>query len=237
VYWLDDPLAEDYMLALLSSDVMPMVDGISWHPFYGASPQYPDIAEYYNSYPSLFHKFKEAASAAGFRGNYYADELSWWAQPPPGRPPWAYTEITSAKYFARGVMLHLGMDVAASPMVGSGNRIAYSVVGNLSTVMAGNRSLEISVEIESDATHLKSYAFSLPTGDRLFVVWNDNVAVDYDPGIPATLTFPGTSAQKVIGIDVLHGFEQDLIVDNENGDLVVNNFLIKDYPIILRLIL
>jgi hypothetical protein len=67
-------------------------------------------------------------------------------------------------------------------------------------------------------------------------VWNDNVAVDYDPGALSTLTFPDTSAQKVIGIDVLHGFEQELIIENENGNLVIRNFLIKDYPIILRLI-
>ena len=43
-------------------------------------------------------------------------------------------------------------------------------------------------------------------------------------------------AQKVIGIDVLHGFEQELITEVENGSLIVRNFLIKDYPIILRLI-
>lgn len=60
-------------------------------------------------------------------------------------------------------------------------------------------------------------------------------AVEYDPGVPSTLTFPGTSAQKVIGIEVLHGFEQELIIEIENGNLVIRNFLIKDYPIILRL--
>lgn len=67
-------------------------------------------------------------------------------------------------------------------------------------------------------------------------MWNDNVAVDYDPGVPSMLTFPNTSAQKVIGIDVLHGFEQELIIENENGNLVIRNLFIKDYPIILRLV-
>ena len=42
-------------------------------------------------------------------------------------------------------------------------------------------------------------------------------------------------AQKVIGIDVLHGFEQELIAETENGNLVIRNLLVKDYPIILRL--
>ena len=236
VNWLDDPVALDYLFTLMSSDVMPMVDGISWHPFYGVSPQYPDAADYYNTYPSLLQKFRKLASTAGFRGEYIADELTWWTQPPADRPPWAYSEIAAAKYFARGVVMHLGMDVVISPMVDSRNRIAYSTVSNLSTAMAGNKHLEIGVEIESDAKILMRYGFSLPNGDRLFAVWNDGVAVDYDPGVPASLTFPDTSAQKVIGIDVLHGFEQELIIEMEDGNLVIRNLLIKDYPIILRLV-
>jgi hypothetical protein len=111
---------------------------------------------------------------------------------------------------------------------------SYPTIRNLNTVMAGNKPLEIPVEIDSDATNLTSYGFSLPNGDRLFAVWTDGVAVDDDPGVPATLTFPGTSAQKVIGIDVLHGFEQELIIEMENGNLVIWDLLVKDYPIILR---
>jgi hypothetical protein len=60
--------------------------------------------------------------------------------------------------------------------------------------------------------------------------------VDYDPGIPSTLTFPDTSVTKVIGIDVLHGFEQELIFEMVDGNQVIRDFLIKDYPIILRLV-
>ena len=131
--------------------------------------------------------------------------------------------------------MHLGMDIVASPMVGSLNRVAYSAVGNLATIMAGASPTELSVESETQATNVTSYGFSLSDGDRLFAIWNDGIAVDYDPGVLATLTFPNLSAQKVIGIDVLHGFEQELIIENENGNLVIRNFLIKDYPIILRL--
>ena len=39
----------------------------------------------------------------------------------------------------------------------------------------------------------------------------------------------------MIGIDVLYGFEQELIAETENGNLVIGNLLVKDYPIILRL--
>ncbi len=71
--------------------------------------------------------------------------------------------------------------------------------------------------------------------DELLALWTDGVAVDNDPGIEATLTFPGFSAQKVVGIDVLHGFEQQIITSTEDGSLVISNLLVKDYPIILRL--
>jgi hypothetical protein len=80
-----------------------------------------------------------------------------------------------------------------------------------------------------------SYSFSLPNGDQLVALWTDGVAVEEDPGVPATLTLPGFSAQKVVGIDVLNGFEQQIITSMEDGNVVIRNLLVKDYPIILRL--
>jgi hypothetical protein len=237
VTWMHEPVSQDYLFRLINSDIMPMVDGISWHPFYGASPQFSYGADYYNTYPVLIQKIKETASAAGFTGEFKADELTWrthlTAHPD---HPWVYSEITAAKYYSRGVLTHLGMDVAAGVGVDTRFMIIYSTVSNLATIMAGNRPIELAVELESDASNLASYGFSLPNGDRLFAVWNDNVAVDYDPGIPSTITFADTSVQKVIGIDVLHGFEQELIIERENGNLIIRDLLIKDYPIILRLV-
>jgi hypothetical protein len=112
----------------------------------------------------------------------------------------------------------------------------YPVMRNLNRVMAGNKPIKLVVEIESDATNIMSFGFTLPNGDRLFALWTNGVAVEDDPGVSATLTFPDLSAQRVIGIDVLHGFEQELIFEMENGNLVIRNLLVKDYPIILRLI-
>ena len=74
-----------------------------------------------------------------------------------------------------------------------------------------------------------------PEGGTLFALWTDGVASHDDPGVELTLTFPGLSAGKVVGADVLNGFEQELIVQTENGSLVIRDLLIKDYPIILRL--
>jgi hypothetical protein len=58
--------------------------------------------------------------------------------------------------------------------------------------------------------------------------------MEYDPGITTTLTLPGLSDQRVMGIDVLHGFEQRVIASEEDGNLVIRDLLVKDYPIMLR---
>ena len=107
---------------------------------------------------------------------------------------------------------------------------------NLTTAMAGAGPISFAVEIESEADNIASYRFTLPGGDRLFALWNDDAAVDIDPGVNTTVTFLGLSAQKVMGIDVLNGFEQELITETENGNLIVRDLVVKDYPIILHVI-
>jgi hypothetical protein len=239
--------ARNDVLYLVSSDVVSQFDVISWHPFYDATPEHEFFGNYYYEYPSIIQEIKQTASAHGFTGEYWGTDITWgWTEvcPPVGcknrsEHPWdvAATEWQAVKYFARGIVMELGIDVVVGVEHSLDDTLwSYATIANLNTVMAGNKPLEIPVEIESDAAPIASYGFSLPSGDRLLAVWNDGVAVDYDPGVPSTLAFPGASAQKVIGIDVLHGFEQELIIENENGNLVIRDFLIKDYPIILRFV-
>jgi hypothetical protein len=82
---------------------------------------------------------------------------------------------------------------------------------------------------------MRHYAFSLPNGDKLVALWTNGEAVDDDPGIEGTLILPGFSDQRVMGIDVLHGYQQRMITSEEDGNLVIRDLLVKDYPIILRL--
>ena len=110
------------------------------------------------------------------------------------------------------------------------------VIRNLCTIMAGAKPMSLPMEIQSEATNIMSYGFSLPNGDKLLALWTHAAAVDDDPGVQATLTLPGFLAQKVVGIDVLNGFEQELVTSTEDGNLVIRYLLVKDYPIILRLI-
>lgn len=235
--------ARNWLFAFLDSDVVQLFDVISWHPMYDAAPDIEFYGDYYYEYPSIIRAIKDTASASGFQGEYWGTDLTWWVTGDPGKPsdqPWeSHTEIQSAKYYARVTVMQLGLDVGVGVQGLTSREYhvhwIYETMRNLSTVMAGARPDSLAVEIESAATNIMSYGFTLPNGDTLFALWTDGVAVDDDPGVRTTLTFPGLSAQEVIGIDVLNGFEQEMITDVEDGNLVIQDLLVKDYPIILRL--
>jgi hypothetical protein len=234
----------------ITSDAVSQFDVISMHPIYEVTPDNEFYGAFYYEYPAMIQEIKQTASAQGFTGELWGTELTWNSKEICNKSPecgdylasdpraqgMAETDLQAAKYYARGIMMQLGLDVGVGINGFDPDRRPYQTVRNLNTVMAGHNPIEIPVEIESEATNLMSFGFSRTSGDRLFAVWTNGVAVEDDPGISATLTFPGTSAQKVIGIDVLHGFEQELINEAVGGNLVIHDLLVKDYPIILRLI-
>ena len=102
--------------------------------------------------------------------------------------------------------------------------------------MAGARPISHNVKIENEPLDTATYAFELPDGSFLFAFWTNGVAQDKDSGIATTLTFPDQSAHVAVGIDVLYGFEQELITDMENGNLVIRDLLVRDYPFLIKII-
>jgi hypothetical protein len=130
------------------------------------------------------------------------EELSWWTKATESQEgsynetasAWTYNETVAGKYYARGIMMHLGMDV----IVGySGEPAAdlrlpmMRVIRNLCTVMAGAEPVSLPVEIQSKETNIRNYSFSLSNGDNLIALWTDGVAVDVDPGVKANVTILG----------------------------------------------
>ena len=227
--------SREYLLSILSSDIMPFVDVVAWHPGYGLSPEYDHWREIYENYPSIVQEIKDVATSHGFQGEYTADEMVWWTEETaPPNESYPYSEKKSAKYYARFIIMHLGMDVNILPgRTESDREIIFSTVRNLATIMAGAQPESLAVEIESQAPDIMTYAFSLPNGDRLFALWTHGAASDGDPSLMATLTFPDFSAGEVVGIDVLYGFEQQVMAETEDGTLMIRDLLIKDYPIVL----
>jgi parallel beta-helix repeat protein len=233
-----NPQAQDYLFKILNSDLMPIADAVSWHPLYGNIPDSGSNPEYYASYPSLLDSIIQTAKRNGFKGEFIAGEISY------GGPECggcdvvssSYVEVVWAKYTARGIILHFGNDVAVSVGGLSSQRIVhYNTVRNIANVFSGVRVNKFAVEVQTESTNYKMFTFAGSDGNKLIALWTDGVAVNDDSGISSTITIPGFAGWKVIGIDVLNGFEQGLITKDENGDLVISDFLLKDYPIIIRL--
>ena len=238
-----------WLQTMLESGVASLADAISWHPFSGESPllysgEYPEHPErfYWRDYPARVQDFKRQAISLGFKGEYMVEEMVWRTQIDlnPNEPP-SYTDVVAAKYLARATILHLGLDnfTMVSSQIPWRDVIRglpqFWIVCNLSTIMAGADPESLPIEIKSEAVNIANYSFLLPNSDRLVTLWTDGVAMEQDPGIKVTLTVPGLLAKKVIGVDILHGFEQEIITSNEDGNLVIRELLVKDYPLILRL--
>jgi hypothetical protein len=224
------PDAYNFLFDIVDSDIMPLVDAIAWHPMYGTSPEYDIYRDYYYGYPAMVQKIKDVATANGFVGEFQADEIGW-ATPEIAiaDQPWVYSPIVAAKYSGRGILMHLGLDVG----VGLGNE--NNLIQNLCTVMAGAEAENLPIQIQSEATDIVSYTFKLSNGDSMIALWTDGIAIENDPGIKATVVIPGFSASEVIATDILYGYEQELITETEDGNLIISNLLVKDYPLILRL--
>ncbi len=230
------PAERSYFFDIISSDAMPLIDAVSWHDG-GSSPEH--LAKFYYSVPSLVKEIKSVAYTNGFKGEFILDEMHWRTPKDPHPTEYdEYGEVASAKYYGRGIVRCLGMDLTAGLALEMLEKLPLmvKVIQNLSTIMAGATPESLPVEIQSEASNITSYSFSLPSGDRLIAIWTDGVALENDPGVVATLTIPGFSVQKVIGYDILFGVEQQLITDSIDGNLVIRDFLIKDYPIIFRLV-
>ena len=226
--------AREFLFGILESDVMPVVDAVSWHAMAGASPQYGE--EYYYEYPSLLQEIESVASAHGFEGEYIAEELHWrTAESPHPHEYSGYGEVTAAKYLARGIVMNLGVGVITGLAENLESPPKMAVIQNLSTILAGAEPASLPIEIRSEATKIVSYGFSLPGGDQLIALWTDGVAVENDPGVEATVILQKAPAQTVMATDVLSGLEQEMLTDQENGDLVIRGLLVKDCPIVLRL--
>jgi hypothetical protein len=145
----NEPGCYDYLLDILNSDVMPMVDGISFHPSPDLSPEYDpacysglpckDIGEgYYKYYQNTIQEIKDIATSAGFKGEYITEGPTFAEQP---RPPQThyYRDIIHTKYSSRSIIMHLYNNFTVILPLGDWNIIPSTkrVVQNLCNIMAG----------------------------------------------------------------------------------------------------
>ena len=222
-------LDRKYFEGVLRSGVGPLVDLISWHPFYGTRPDDP----YYRDYPTMIRQLKKLAREQGFRGEYLAEEMLWRTDKA-DEPQQPVSPLVSAKYLARAIVVHRGLDITASAS-GMWPGRCGEMIRPLSTVLAGATADSIPVEIQCAAPYITHYGFRLPNGDRLFAMWSDRVAGDTPAGVCADVKLPVVGPCKAIGVDILSGSEQQLITETVGQMLVVPRLLMKDYPVFVRI--
>ena len=237
----------EWMWGVLNSDVMRLVDGFSWHGMYGAAPSddprgvrqpdTPQMDDYWENYPALVHEIMRVAASNGFEGEYLVEEMLWRTPSEPHESePYGFTDVSGAKYYGRAIIIHLGLNVATglAVVLEDVRPRSHAVIRGLSTVMAGAHPVDLPVGIQSEATNVKHYGFALPSGEKLLAIWTDGAAVDDDPTTEATLTLQGLADERITGIDVLHGLEQELRSSLQDGGVIIRGLLVRDYPLILR---
>jgi hypothetical protein len=230
---LHDTNAQTYLPGLLQSELMPLVDGIALHPMYGDSPDYTRFKDYYYNYDSMMAGYKQTAAAHGFDGEWFAEEMVWrFKENVVINEPEYYTRPVVVKYYARGITINRGLGIYP----GIGGEDHESAAGQLeleqrlNTLLRDVQPAQVNISIDQPSIRLRHYAFLLPDGKVMVALWNDNVAVDIDPGISATLTIEGQTGHIVTGKDALYGYQQDLQKQVLNGNTVISGFLVKDYP-------
>jgi hypothetical protein len=240
----------DYELGILSSDlIMPVLDGVSWHP--GSYPvELGGAISHLYRVPETIQEMQDAAEVHGFTGEYIPEEIQWPTayNPSPSTPWFMYSETTSAKYFGRGILDHrgLGMPALLAGTASEGNLPKMDVIRNLANLLADGEPSSLSLQVQSILTDVVSYTFAYGGGDSYLVaLWEDGFSTDeIEPGTSLTLTVSGltTTLQlsayrdlSVTGYDVLHNFRQPLDAYVDSDSLVIPNLQVRDYPLVVRL--
>ena len=202
---------------------------------------------YYKEIPEKTRVYQAEAESMGFKGIYVAQENQWFPEPNPPDPTtvlWGRvrhvkaTYVGQAKNLARLMLQNHGLDVISTWQGGfqleSGTLApAYYVYRTLCTVMDGAKPAEVKVVL-GNQTRFDHYGFMLPDGDLMVALWLPGDAVDDHPGETTDVSLPGVRAKRVVGIDTLNGYRQDLEFDREDDTTVVTGLVIRDYPLLLR---
>ena len=225
----------DYMYALIDAVDFSQIDGFTLHPFYDNIP----VDERVQNYPQMVAEMKARLAARGFSGEYFADEILWhtWDEPGyPNGPP--VSKTIAAKYYLRSITEHRGLDFNIT--INSFFQVPeMDAIRNLNNVLAGAEpadGIEFKLETSEEVQYLRQYAFTLPDGDILLAVWRNGYAEDQDTGVGGTITIPDLSTSSVTGINVFYGFEQELISETVDDNLVIQDLLVKDYPIFIKIV-
>jgi len=228
----------NYLSQIVTSDVIALADGIAWHNSSGLSMEYNP--QDYLEYPEQVNSIVEKALAHGFKGQFFANEIGFRTASTPdpfGYNEYFYTPIVAAKYYGRGIVFHQGKGFYTNVGLEDYTSISpiKNIVTNLATILAETDHVNLNVTIDSLAKNVYQYGFQNSNGNYLLALWSDQPAIDGDPAILTDIYLSIDNIRAITAIDPLYSYQQELIFKEENGQIVIKDFLLKDYPIFLKL--
>jgi hypothetical protein len=250
------PPQQEFIKTCLDDGASSLVDAIGFHPFYDT-----DLgSEFYASYPRAFQELKQYAAERGFKGEFMATENNWSLFPIRGKAYAHGGEILQAKDILRSFVTDLGLGIyafycetwntsfpwnlglfrgtfAANPLSTVMPAAGYYAFRTLATVMDEAVPTKLSVSFGHPSNPIESYAFRKPTGE-LMVSAALGGAPNDGPALRATVdvVIQNTKPKRVIAIDLLNGFEQQLKWTRKGDAVLIPGLSVPDYPVMIRLV-
>jgi hypothetical protein len=232
------------------------VDIVGFHPMYHTNPQ----SAAFLSYPEDLASFRNAARAKGFNGDLWVTEFLWAAPYPNGwlAEQFPHSEITKAKCMAVVNVLHSALGIvsiwnetwngqltwwdvglmrntfSADPHSPRQPQPAYYVMRTLCTVMDSLTPADFDVTVTAPQA-VRTYTLAGPS-QKVIAVWLPGAVGDGDPAVACDVVLPGHVFQQAVGIDLMNGTEQRLNVSDADGQPILKNVLLKDWPVLIRLV-
>jgi hypothetical protein len=123
---------------------------------------------------------------------------------------------------------------SADPISPQQPQAAYYVMRNLATALEDLQPAAFEWRAEGAPEDCECFGMAR-AGERVVAVWQAGRAADACAGTPADVFVAGP-ARRVIGYDPLNGVEQELLFESHGGETRVPGLLVKDYPLLVRLI-
>lgn len=229
-----EPYSQDYIDALVSSDVVLYADQINLHSFFFVSPEY--YSEYYYAYPELIESMKAKAVKNGFKGDFWGSEGNYtvYETVPQGQEYMihSYTEMQAAKYVQRVNAMNIGLGLSGGAMGVNNNPTAINAVGRSAVLFSGVKPANHGIQVKTEQEPLRSFSYDVDLG-KLYAYWYDGIATDQMQSWPATITLDLPTASSIHAYDVITGIYQPLKFNTSDGQIVIDGISITDYPIFL----
>lgn len=253
----------DWLKACLKEGIAPYIDAIAWHGYYGCLPEdihwqnYPtDVEE--TKQLAEFHGFRGEYLHSEWCSLAPYPVQRKYNTPNPTKV--FVTELMKAKNTARFAIMNLALDVkffwnetwcdghidrdvglfrntfSASPLNPSQPQPVYYVLRTLCTVFENAYPEEFLLQFDPSDLKLEYWTFAVKGGDKLVSISLSKTPQDDSPEVVVDLSFPDSKFRRAVGIDVLNGTEQDLVLTAHGENSKLNGLILRDYPLVIRLI-